>query len=433
MRAGQELRALSLRSSVWPLTQFVSLSHLKVMPLSVTAAHARRLALRTQGLDGTWRPGRGVDGAAATIERLGYVQIDTIAVIERAHEHIFWTRQPAYRPTFLHQLMQQRRVFECWTHAASYVPMIDYRFYCRRRRWDAGGGQRGEWLRDNRRVVTRVRARITDEGPLAAADFQDGDTRRGPWWDWKPAKKALEALYDAGELMIAERRGFQRVYDLTERVLPADLDLSEPDAAATARWAVHRTLDNLGLADLRQMHIWHGDRDLMQTTVEQLVDAGELCQLQVRGDSNAPQYARPDDVQATASGRATRRVHLLSPFDNLVIRRPWLQRLFDFDYTIECYVPAPKRRYGYFCLPVLFGNSLVGRLDPKADRKTRTFIVRRLELEPDFTAVDALLTPLADKLWRFAQFNGCDTVKVERVVPGRVLAPLRQALQAGRP
>lgn len=415
------------------MTGFAAMSQLVSMSNVITAAHARRLALRAQGLDNAWRPGRGVHGAAATIERLGYVQIDTIAVIERAHEHVFWTRQPAYRPTFLHQLMQQRRVFECWTHAASYVPMTDYRFYDGRRRWHAAGDRRRDWLRKHRSVVNRVRARITDEGPLAAADFQEGDKRRGPWWDWKPAKVALEALYDAGELMISERRGFQRVYDLAERVLPAGLDLSEPDSAEAARWAVHRTLDNLGLADRRQMHIWHGDRKLVQATVEDMVAAGELCQLQVRGDAGEPLYARALDLQATANGRATRRVHLLSPFDNLVIRRPWLQRLFDFDYTIECYVPGPKRRYGYFCLPVLFGDRFVGRLDPKADRKTGTFIVRRLELEPGVDAGEALLRPLAETIWRFAAFNGCTTVTVESVIPGKVRAPLRQLLKQAQP
>ncbi|MDP6016615.1 MAG: crosslink repair DNA glycosylase YcaQ family protein [Candidatus Latescibacteria bacterium] len=398
------------------------------MPHSITNAHARRLALRAQGLDGTWRPGRGVNGAGAIVERLGYVQIDTIAVIERAHEHILWTRQPSYRPSYLQRLMQDRRVFEYWTHAASYVPMMDYRYYGRRRRSYATGGRGADWLRDNRAVVDHVRERIRSEGALLAADFQDTRGRRGPWWDWKPAKAALEGLFDSGELMISERRGFQRVYDLAERVLPGDLDRTEPTADERARWAVHRTLDNLGVVDDWQMRIWNRNSDERHAAVEQLLEEGQIEPVEIRGDGGDPLYARPTDLQATARGRATRRVHLLSPFDNLVIRRRWVQRVFDFDYSIECYVPGPKRRYGYFCLPVLFGDRLVGRLDPKADRKAGVFIVRRLTLEPDVGDVDRLLSPLAESIWRFARFNGCDEVRVETVRPGKIKAPLRRAL-----
>ena len=151
------------------------------MPNMITAAHARRLALRAQGLDGAHRAGRGVDGAAATVERRGYVQIDTIAVIERAHEHVFWTRQPSYRTTFLQRLMRERRVFEYWTHAASYVPMADYRYYRGRMRWHASGDGNADWRREHRAVVEHVRKRIETEGPLRAADFQDVEGRRGPW------------------------------------------------------------------------------------------------------------------------------------------------------------------------------------------------------------------------------------------------------------
>ena len=401
------------------------------MPNMITAAHARRLALRAQGLDAGHRAGRGANGAAATIERLGYVQIDTIAVIERAHEHILWTRQPSYRSTYLQRLMRDRRVFEYWTHAASYVPMADYRYYGRRRRWYAGAGRGADWLRENRTVVEHVRERIETEGPLLAADFQDVEGRRGPWWDWKPAKAALEALFDAGELMISERRGFQRVYNLAERVLPIDVDVTEPDVDERARWAVHRTLDNLGVADEAQMRIWNRNRDETHAAVEELLEAGQIEPVEIRGDDGHPLFARPADLQDTARGRSTRQVHLLSPFDNLVIRRLWLLRIFDFDFTIECYVPGPKRRFGYFCLPVLFGDRLVGRLDPKADRKEGVFIVRCLELEPKVN-VDTLLPPLAASIWRFARFNGCDEVRVETVRPVKVKAPLRRALASAR-
>jgi uncharacterized protein YcaQ len=397
---------------------------------TISNAHSRRLALRAQGLDSSHRPGHGIDGTAANIGRIGYVQIDTISVIEHDHEHIFWTRQQAYHNTFLQELMQQRRGIEYWTHAASYVPMADYRYYLRRMRGYATGGRHAEWRRDNKKTVKHVLARIKSEGPLLAADFQDVEGKRGPWWDWKPAKVAIESLFDAGELMIAERRGFQRAYDLAERVLPTGLNMQEPGSGERARWAVHRTLDNLGVADEAQMRIWHRQKDEIHGAVEQLLDTGDLVAVEVRGDEGDTLYARPADLQATARGRASRQVHLLSPFDNLVIRWPWVRRFFDFDYTIECYVPGPKRRYGYFCLPVLFGDRLVGRLDSKAERKEGVLALRRLELEPDFSDVDRLLPPLAASLWSFARFNNCEQIRVETVSPGKVKAPLRRALAA---
>ena len=158
-------------------------------------------------------------------ERLGYVQIDTISVIERAHHHILWTRQRAYSNDDLdHVLGVDRRVFEGWSHAASFIPTIDYRYYVARMQAHANSARTLEWIEANKDVVAHVRDRIRAEGALSAADFASDGNRRGRWWDWKPAKGALETLLSSGELMIIERRKFQRVYDLTKRVLPSHID-----------------------------------------------------------------------------------------------------------------------------------------------------------------------------------------------------------------
>ena len=220
---------------------------------TITADHARRIALCCQRLDGRWHPRPGPEGTAETIEGLGYVQIDTIAVVHRAHEHTLWCRQPDYDPRMLHQLLaHDRRVFEYWTHAASYVPMADYRYYVRRMRAVASGGRTRDWMKENRRTVADVRRRIREEGPLLAADFKEMEAgKRGPWWEGrKPSKIALECLFDTGELMIDERRNFQRVYDLAERVLPDSVDPTPPQPAEQARWAVRRALGNRGVATM---------------------------------------------------------------------------------------------------------------------------------------------------------------------------------------
>ena len=394
---------------------------------SITPVRARRIALRAQGLDGSWDQIPGADGAAATVERLGYVQIDTIAVIERAHEHTLWVRQDSYQPSMLHQLLAvDRRVFEYWTHAASYVPMRDYRHY--QRRMQARGARSRAWLEANADLVDRVRDRIRAEGALAAADFES-DGRRGPWWDWKPAKRALECLFYNGELMISERRNFQRVYDLAERVLPNGVDVTIPEQDDAARWAVRWPLRNLGVASFSQNRYWPGSGDGVTMAVEELIEFGEGVPVRLRGhDAPTALFTLSEALEATARARQNRRVHLLSPFDNLVIRRDWLSQLFDFDYTLECYLPARKRRYGYFCLPILWGDRFVGRLDPKAERKKRLFAVRRLYFEPDFGDWDALLPALADKIVAMARFNGCDRVRLYSVRPAAMRAALRGAL-----
>jgi uncharacterized protein YcaQ len=347
--------------------------------VKISTSTARRLAVRPQGLDGGWRLPKGKEGAAQAVERLGYVQIDTIAVVERAHHHVLWTRRSDYTPQMLHDLQaKDRRVFETWTHAAAYAPMSDYRYHLPMMR--ARAGRLGRWMKQNARVMEAALDRIRAEGPLGSADFE-AIGRRGPWWGWKPAKVALEMLLLTGELMVTERRNFHRIYDLTERVLPAGTDRSEPAPEELARFAVRRLLGGLGVASLHEVQ-WdlresrRESRKAVSGAIREMADAGEVTPVEVEGLEGEGYYALTESL-AAASRRGRTQVHLLSPFDNLVIWRRRLKKLFGFDYTIECYVTAPKRRYGYFCLPVLWGDRFVGRLDPKADRKGKTFIVRR--------------------------------------------------------
>ena len=229
-----------------------------IMTDSISQKMARRLALHAQLLDGKTKIKKGKEEVKEAVEHLGYVQIDTISVIERAHHHTLWTRVPGYTPKLLHELQAiDRSIFEYWGHAASYLPMEDYRFYIPMMRsfydpknsWFRGWGEKyGAFLEP-------VLKRIREEGPKVARDFENPSERnstnhppiladpiglsqkgKGPWWDWKPAKAALEMLFWRGELMISERNGFERVYDLTERVLPAGMDLRVPAADELGRF-----------------------------------------------------------------------------------------------------------------------------------------------------------------------------------------------------
>ena len=400
----------------------------------LSPSEARRILLRAQGLDGTWTLREGREGAAQVVERLGYVQIDTIATIARAHHHVFWTRFPEYRPAMLWELLSgDRRVFEFWTHAAAYIPIHDFRFYLSPKSAFAKRPKTRQWLRENRVLVQQVRERVHAEGPLGSADFTDPGRKRGPWWDWKPAKRALETLFRMGELMIAGRRNFHRLYDLTERVLPPEVDTSEPTPSELARFVVRRTLAARGVTDEKRAGWWLRDRKRIAAALHELTRSGEAVPVQIEGLEGRAFHARASALdELPSSVPHPKAVHLLSPFDNLIIDRERTLDFFGFDYRLECYTPAPKRRYGYFTLPILWGDRLIGRLDPKADRKTGTFHIRNLVFESEFQDFDALLPALADTLGAFAAFHGSEDIQVERAAPERVRLALVHALHAPR-
>jgi len=400
--------------------------------MKIPLSTARKLAVAAQGLDGGWKLPAGKEGAAQAVEKLGYVQIDTIAVVERAHHHTLWARRADYRPEMLDELQAaDRRVFEYWTHAASYLPMCDYRYSIPRMRAWAGSGRARRFLEANRQLVGHVRDRIRAEGPLASADFAaPAGRKRGSWWDWKPAKQALEMLFNIGELMVGARRNFQRVYDLTKRVLPDWADTAVPPADEAMRFTVRRILATQGVSALTGW--WLRNREAVDRAVCELVEAGEAAQVTVAGlDGQRPYYALTASLESIRRRRLQARVHILSPFDNLVIWRGPLRELFDFDYRLECYTPAPRRKHGYFCLPILWGRRFIGRLDPKAERKQRKLMVRNLIFEPDFTEYERIAADLAGRLREYAAFNGCDDVVIEKTRPGKARAMLNRRLKGG--
>jgi len=387
----------------------------------ISLDQARRLAIRSQLLDGGGGLPRGTEGVARAIERVGYVQIDTISVVERAHHQTLRARRADYDSAMLHQLLAvDRRVFEYWGHAASYLPMADFRYYLPRMRRSPESARGKAWMAQNGDIAEDVLRRIEKEGPLASKDFQAPEGRKGgTWWDWKPTKMALEMLLTQGKLMIAERRNFQRVYDLTERVLPKGVDTRVPEASEVARFLVRRALGAYGVAREREIreHIHGADRETLSAALAALVEEGEVTPVSVPAIDGPTLYANSTALASDCAKPSEPRCVLLCPFDNLIIQRDRTKWLFGFDYAVECYVPEPKRKHGYFVFPILFGDSLIGRLDPKAERRTKTLIVRRLSFEPSFDRFDAVLPPFASAVARFARFNGCERVLFETIRP----------------
>jgi uncharacterized protein YcaQ len=385
------------------------------MTHSLSKKEARRLALWSQGLLATQPFAKGACGVAEVFEQLRYVQIDTISVVQRAHHHTLWTRLPDYHPDCLHQLQVDKTVFEYWSHAASYLPMDDYRFCLPRMTAIANGESR--WYNCDKKVLSYVLDRVTAEGSLQSKDFEATAPTSAHLWARKPAKMALEQLFMEGKLMIVERRGFQKVYDLTERVLPPGVNTKTPSQDEMCRYLITKTIDAHGLVSAAQAaYLRKGLKRDVSRVLSEMEEAGDVVAVSVNGCKSG--YFSTDRLLHNVPAAPSRKqLHFLSPFDNAVIQRRRVSELFDFDYQTEIYFPKNKRKYGYFSLPILYGDRLVGRMDPKADRKRKVLVINNLVLEDGVRVTDVLVDAFNKKLQRFATFNGCDAIEVVKGSP----------------
>jgi uncharacterized protein len=392
----------------------------KTAEARVSLTEARKITLYCQGLSSGSAFDRGSAGALAALERLGYVQIDTISVVARAHHHVLWSRVRDFSPEALEQLVRQGQAFEYWSHAASYLPMRDFRFSLPRKRLYASGKLHwfkpsADYERCRRLVLNRIRA----EGPLTSRDFLPPGGRKGGggWFERTPAKQALEQLFMEGRLMVAGRDGFQKRYELTERVLPDWVDRSFPSLREQVRHLIASGLKAHGflrpdeIAYLRSRPV----RAAVDAESEKMLRAGELLSLRVEGVERPYLASGPAFSSLRDSALAARPArHILSPFDNLVIRRKRLQELFGFDYLIECYVPEAKRIYGYYCLPLLDGSKFAGRLDAKAWRDRGLLEVRSLHPHGKDT-IKRVRGRFRRELEALARFQGCSGLATGRL------------------
>jgi uncharacterized protein YcaQ len=386
----------------------------------LTLAEARRIALRAQGLADDETPfGAGKPGVLRALQHLGYVQVDTISVVQRAHHHVLWSRVPDYAPQMLHELQEpDRRVFEYWNHAASYLPMADFRFSLprmRRARKEMHWSDESPELKTAMRRVVKL---IRSNGPLQLRDFESSTKVEGWATFSKIERRALHELWMRGQVMIRSRQGFQKVFDLPERILPPEIDQTLPSTRETAEFHIRRALRALGIARLSELHYLQGSETASQirAALKPLLHRGDVCEVRVAEYPEVPCFGLPESLKLSAPLDRTR-LHFLSPFDNLVIQRERLRWLFDFHYVIECYVPAPKRRFGYFCLPILWGDRCIGRMDAKADRPSRTLLLQSLRFEEGFADFEKLRPAWFETMRRFLAFQGCDRLKILKAAP----------------
>ena len=412
--------------------------------LQLSKSEAARIVLKSQLLDGKSKYQKGKNGFAEIINNLGYVQIDTISVINRAHHHILWTRKNDYKEKHLHDLQaKDKLIFEYWTHAMSFIPMKDYRYSLPR--MENFEKPKSKWLKyrynQSKNYFAPVLERIKNEGPLSSSSFENTGKKGGTWWEWKPTKTALEYLFWKGDLMISERKNFQKYYDLREKVLPGNINTTAPSKNELSYFFVRRALSSLGIATEKEIlkfmqpgkntesDLQIADKNSLKKMIDELCESGEVIPVVIEGDHKIKNYAFNETISSAGKKKKfSSKIHILSPFDNLIIQRERTKRLFDFDYTVECYVPANKRKFGYFVTPILWGDQFMGRLDPKADRKSGALIINKIALEDSSIELDEFLPSFAEAIINFAAFNGCSKITIKKCTPTSVKAMLKSSI-----
>ncbi|WP_243041468.1 winged helix-turn-helix domain-containing protein [Dyella sedimenti] len=407
----------------------------------LSLAQAQRLHLAAQGLLRR-PPARAKAGdVVAAIARMRLLQIDSIHVVARSPYLVLHSRLGHYEPQWLDEALQDGRIAECWAHEACFVPAAAWPLHQawrqqRSAHWSSKHAARMH--REYREGMDAMLARIRELGAVRAADFEGEKRGAGGWWSWKPEKRWLEAWFALGELMVTRRERFQRVYDLTERVVakldpPPDPSVRAWDHVGLRRHFILDSVHALGIAQARWIADYHRLKPAVtERELAPLVASGELLEARV-ADWAAPAYVHRDHralLEQAGQGRL-RATHtaLLSPFDPVVWDRARAQALFGFEYTIECYVPAPKRRYGYYVLPILHRGRLVGRLDAKAHRREGVFEIKAFFLEPDVEASPRLLQDVAQAIAATARWHGTPAVRLERSRPAGMTGALRAALR----
>lgn len=404
----------------------------------------RALALHAQGLttpNGA-EPNPAPDAITEVVARPGCLQLDTLHVVQRSHYLAVWSRLGSYDPGDLDRLVyrEPRRLFESWLHAACIVPLTEYRYrlpYMRRVRENPGKWSR-RWLEDpgSTEILRRVKERIQREGPQSLSDFEYKGPKRDSWWDWRPAKQALEHLFSWGELMIADRVNFHKVYDLRERVLPDWVDTSEPTRAEMARHVLEVAARAFGVCKPNQIADYAHEikRGEGNAVVASLIEDGVLVEIQARlsdGEAHTLVVHRqnlPLLERAADGALAARRTTFLNPFDSLFWPRGRDGQFWGFRQVLEAYKPAAQREWGYFCLPILHGDRLVGRFDPKMERDAGLLRVKALYLEPGVAADAALVAAVAGAMRDFMVFHGAQELVIERSEPAAFGEKLTAAL-----
>jgi hypothetical protein len=385
-----------------------------ISALRATVLHTQRLTASNAATP---------DNIVDLVTALGYLQIDTLNVVNRAHYVTLWSRFSSYDLDTLHRLVYtpgERRLYEGWGHAACFIPLEHYRFH----RWRIEKGFLA-WLdkNGNRQLAEQTLERIRTEGGLRVGDFEYAGPKRSSWYDWKPSKTALEALFAFGDLMVSERVNFQRVYDIKERVLPDWVNTTPVTPDEGRRFCLEHAARALGVFEPRSL-TWYAYMfsTPAKAVLKALLEHGPLVKIQGESTGGVRSWLVHRDnlplLERAAAGEIQpQRTTFLNPFDSLFWAGERDQRLWGFNQVLECYKRAADRLYGYFCFPILHKDRLVGRFDPKLERKTGVLYLKALYLEPGVEPDDELVAGVAAAMRDFLAWHGAKDLQIEKSDP----------------
>lgn len=347
--------------------------------MTLSQEQARRIWIHTQKLDSTAPFGKGTQATQAAIEQLGYVQIDTINVIERCHHHILYTRIPQYKRKDLHHAQTiDKSIFEFWTHALAYVPTKDFRFYVKEMAQMAKSPS--PWYQSvKKEELQKVLRLIKKDGALSIRDIEDDVLveKKHPWASRKPSKKALQLAFWSGKLVISERLGMLKKYELTERHFNWQKKPKAASETEISEYLLERALRSQGIVSLDSIcHLNAKRKADVRKIIERKIKKSELVPVKIAGTEKIQHWVSPDLVDQDLNP-TEEMVHILSPFDPLIIQRKRVQALFNYEHRFEAYVPKEKRIFGYFALPVLLDDQIVAALDLKTDRQQKKLLMQK--------------------------------------------------------
>ncbi|CAN5875611.1 crosslink repair DNA glycosylase YcaQ family protein [soil metagenome] len=399
--------------------------------MQLTLASARALHLAAQGLLTPAKAQAKKEDVLGIIHQMGALQIDTINVVARSPYLVLWSRLGQFQNNWLDELLAEGQLFEYWSHEACFLPIEDYSLYRHQMVSPQGLGWKynHRWLSENAGEVEKIRQHIHAFGETRSSDFERTDGKAGGWWEWKPEKRSLEVLFTTGELMVARRHHFQRIYNLRERIHP--------------HW--NDRVDLPAQIDCQRQQVLHAVRALGMTKAEWVADyfrmkkldpaihpatlAKQGALLTAKVDQwDEPVYIHPDHLpllqRASDNKLKATATRILSPFDPVVWDRKRAIALFGFDYKLECYTPAAKRRYGYFSLPILRRGQLIGRMDAKAHRKDGIFEIKTLHIDAPTRISAALAQDLSQVIKNFALWHQTPKIQLHQCAPKELLSLL---------
>jgi uncharacterized protein YcaQ len=410
--------------------------------IEVSIDQARSFILDAQGL----RTEKPCTSVLEVAKRIHNIQIDTISVVSRSHNLISFNRFQDYQDGAIWDSQRSGELFEYWSHSMCLMPIESYRLSAWRKKYyhDEIRGSFREWGISNQDLIAQVFKKVKDDGVIKSASLgEKKSTPSSGWWDWKVEKRALEYLFYLGELMVAYRSGFQKYYDIPDRVIPNGIDTEPLSDEEAACFIVESTLRALGVGsqqDIRTYHgsmpskkLWGNKKERVESYLDFLVEDGLLEEVKIAGirERYFALSSCASKLQSnTFSQFNTAPVMILSPFDNIIRERHFPKRIWRFEYTIECYLPPSKRVHGYFVLPILDLNKIAGRADVKAHRKEGKLEIKSLYLEDEDLKTLEGLERLKKGIQSFAAFHNCSTITVGKVFPRGMTRDVRSFLIA---